>query len=433
MFNCGFYPDRNQEEIMKRHTLFAIFISFLLVAGFVGCGGESGEETPGVIKIGVLLPLSGSKANFGEMEKNSFQLALEEINAEGGINGRKIEFIYEDDMGKPDVGRTGMEKLILQDKVPLVTGGYSSSVTFSAAQVAQKYRVPFLVNTGSVDKITEPESFNLTVNDADKFYIYRLNPPVSEYAGSLSTFLSDVVKPASVFILHENTAFGSKATESFAKSCKEMGIEVKGSESYAEGTVDFKPLLMKVKESGAELVYMTSYVMDAAMLMKQSRELKLYPGLFVGNGAGYTMPAFKENAGVASEKVISSTLWHQTLPIPGAQEYYDKYTAKFGSGKPPDYHGAEAYAAAYVIKDTLTRAKKYDAQSLKKALAETDVMTAFGPVKFTSYGKKINQNRLSSYVVQWINGAMHLIWPVKLADTPYVYPINWAKEWRQEE
>lgn len=418
---------------MRRFHFVAMLFFILLIIGFSGCGTESRVTNSNVIKIGVLLPLSGSKANFGEMEKNSFQMAMEEINNSGGINGMKLAFIFEDDMGKPDVGRTGMEKLILQDKVPLVTGGYSSSVTFSAAQVAQKYRVPFLVNTGSVDKITEPEAFNLTMDDGDQFYIYRLNPPVSEYAGSLNQFLSEVVKPSSVFILNENTTFGSKATQSFSKSCQEMGIEVIGTESYTEGTVDFKPLLMKVKESGAELVYMTSYVMDAAMLMKQARELKLYPGLFVGNGAGFTMPAFKENAGIASEKVLSSTLWHQSLPIPGAKEYYDKYVAKFGQENPPDYHGAEAYAAAYVIKDTLDRAQAYDSESLKKALDRTDIMTVFGPVKFVSYGKKIHQNRLSSYVVQWINSTMHLIWPKKLADTPFVFPIDWPKEWRQKE
>lgn len=419
---------------MKRiYFVFAgLFLSLVLLTAFSGCGKEEVKEKPPVIKIGVLLPLSGSKATFGEMEKNSFQLALKEINNAGGIKGKHLEFIYEDDMGKPDVGRTGMEKLIKQDKVPLVTGGYSSSVTFAAARVAQKHRVPFLVNTGSVDRITEPEAYDLTTNDGDKFYIYRLNPPVSEYAVSLNQFLSQVVKPKSVFILNENTTFGSKATQTFSESCQEIGIEVKGTEAYAEGTVDFKPLLMKVKESGAELVYMTSYVRDAAMLMKQARELKLYPGLFVGNGAGYTMPAFKENAGIASEKVLSSTLWHQTLPIPGAKEYYDKYVAKFGDRNPPDYHGAEAYAAAYVIKDALTRAEGLDSESIKKALGKTDIMTAFGPVKFVSYGKKIHQNKLSSYVIQWINGSMHLIWPKNLADASYVYPIDWAKEWQQK-
>jgi branched-chain amino acid transport system substrate-binding protein len=405
----------------------AVGLSILFMMVFVGCGGKEDGE----IEVGVLLPLSGSMARFGEMEKNSFQLAREEINNAGGIKGKRLRFIYEDDTGKPDVGRMGMEKLIVRDRVPLVTGGYSSSVTFSAAQVAQKYRVPFLVTTGSVDAVTEPGAFGLTVNDGDRFYIYRLNPPVSEYAGSLDDFLKKVVKPVSAFILHENTTFGGKATEAFSMSCKRLGIEIKGVESYTEGTVDFKPLLLKVKGSGAELVYMTSYVMDAAMLMKQARELRLYPGLFVGNGAGYTMPAFKENAGIASEKVISSTLWHPSLPIEGAREYVKKYIAKYGGDNPPDYHGAEAYAAAYVVKDALERAERLDAGSLKKALDKTDMMTVFGPVKFVSYDKKIHQNKVSTYVVQWIDGQMKLIWPAELADAGYVFPIDWQKEWRQ--
>lgn len=409
---------------MKKATLLT---ALLVLGALVLSSCAKQENSP--VNVGVLLPLTGAKAKFGEMEKNSFELALAEINAAGGVNGRMLEFIYEDDTGKPDVGRMGMEKLLTRDQVPLVTGGYSSSVTFSAAQVAQKYKVPFLVVTGSVDKITEPEEFGLTVNDGNKFYIYRLNPPVSEYASGLEGFLEQIIKPKTAFIINENTTFGSGGTEEFKKSCEKLGIEVVGIEQYAEGTVDFKPMLMKAKETNADLIYMTSYVMDAAMLMKQSKELKLAPQMFAGNGAGFTLPAFKQNAGTASEKVVSSTLWHQSLPLKGAMDYYNAYIAKHGADNPPDYHGAEAYAAAYVIKDALERAKDYSPEAIKSALDGTDMMTAFGPVKFSSYGKKIHQNKMETYVVQWIDGAMRLIWPQSLSDAKYVFPVDWNAEW----
>ncbi len=409
---------------MKR--ILIISLSLLVLFGsFSGCG----KKEAGPIKIGILLPLTGSKAKFGEMEKNSFEMAKDEINAAGGINGRPLKFVYEDDTGKPDVGRMGIEKLISVDKVPLVSGGYSSSVTFAAAQVAQKYRTPFLICTGSVDKITQPEDFGLSTADSDKFYIYRLNPPVSEYSSGLEGFLTNVVKPKSVVIFHENTTFGTKGAGSFKKSCEKLGFDVKAVESYTEGTVDFKPLLMEVKKYNPDIVYMISYVMDAALLMKQSKELQLSPELFVGAGAGYTMPAFKENAGVASEKVVSATLWHQTLPIPGATKYFNDYVAKFGDKSPPDYHGVEGYAAAYVVKDALERAKTLDPEGIKAALDKTDMMTAFGPVKFTSYGKKIHQNKMETYVVQWIDGDLKLIWPKNLANADYAFPVDWAKEW----
>ncbi len=411
---------------MKFGKLLIALLSVSFLFSFNGC---SKKET-GPIKIGVILPLTGSKAKFGTMEKNAYELAKAEINAKGGINGRKIDFAYEDDTGKPDVGRAAAEKLINVDKVPMLAGGYSSSVTFAAAAVAQQYRTPFLVNTGSVDKITQPAAFNLTTKDGDKFYIYRMNPPVSEYASGLETMLSQVIKPKTVFLIHENTTFGTKGAKSFAKTAAKLGIKVLGTEAYSSGTVDFKPILLNAKKVKPDMVYMISYVMDAAMLMKQARELNFQPKLYVGAGAGFTMPAFKENAGKASEGVFSATLWHQTLPIPGAKAFYDNYIKKYG-GDGPDYHGAEAYSAAYVVANVLKRCNgNYSKENIKKALDKTDMMTAFGPVKFTSYGEKIHQNKMTTYVVQWQNGALKLVWPKNLANAPIYYPIDYKKIWK---
>jgi len=369
------------------------------------------------IKVGIVLPLTGSQAAFGEIEKLSFDLALEEINAAGGVNGKKLEFLMEDDTGRPEVGRSVAEKLITKDKVVMLGGGYSSSVTAGLAGVAQQSRIPFLINTGSADDITEKRWD----------YVFRLNPPASEYSSGVEEFLSEVVKPQSVAILYENTKFGTSSAKAFSESCEKLGIKVVLNEGYEHGGIDYKPILIRVKQLNPDIVYMVSYVMDAALLMRQSRELKLTPKLFIGGGAGFTLPEFKENAGVASEKVVSATLWHEVLPLPGAQEYFDKFKAKFN--KDTEYHGAEAYAAAYVIADVLKRAKSSSPQDIKQALSETDMMTVFGPVKFVSYGKKTNQNKLTTYVVQWQGGDLKLIWPKDLANATYAYPVDWLKEW----
>jgi branched-chain amino acid transport system substrate-binding protein len=357
-------------------------------------------------------------------------MVKEKVNHSGGISGKRLEFIYEDDTGKPDVGRAGAEKLININKVPLIAGGYSSSVTFAACAVAQQYKVPFLVNTGSVDKITQPVDFNLTTNDGDKFFIYRLNPVVSEYASGLESLLSEVVKPATVYILHENTAFGTEGAASFNSLAEFLGIKVLGLKSYSAGAVDFKPLLQIVKKAKPDMVYMVSYIMDAALLMKQSREINFMPELFVGAGAGFTMPAFKDDAGPASNMVVSTTLWHQSLPIKGAEEYYYDYVKKYG-GEGPDYHGAEAYAAGQVVVDALNRCNgDFTPAKIKSALDSTNLMTVFGPVRFTSYDNMIHQNKMSTYVVQWISGKLRLIWPRKLANEDFHYPINWRAEWK---
>jgi branched-chain amino acid transport system substrate-binding protein len=161
-----------------------------------------------------------------------------------------------------------------------------------------------------------------------RFRVFRLNPPVSEYASGLESFLSTVVKPKTTVILYENSLFGTKGAAAFEKSCKKLGIEILFKESYDSGAVDFKPMLAKVKQADPDLVYMISYVLDASLLMNQSMQLQMNPGLFVGAGAGFTLPEFQANTGKAGEKVVSATLWHQTLPLPGAREYYENFKAK---------------------------------------------------------------------------------------------------------
>jgi branched-chain amino acid transport system substrate-binding protein len=393
-------------------------ICFLVVLAFVTsivCPGLGFAEK-GAIKIGVVLPLTGKQAKFGEIEKKSFELGLAEINKAGGVKGRPIELIIEDDTSKPAVGRSAVEKLISRDKVIALGGGYSSSVTFAMCGVAQQRKVPFLVNTGSADKITE-QGWN---------YIFRLNPPVSEYPQGLKSFLKQVAKPKTVAILYENSLFGQSGSKKFAQLAEKMGMKVLMKEGYEAGAIDFKPLLVKTKAAKPDLIYMISYVMDAALLMRQSMELDINPKLFVGGAAGFTLPEFAKNAGAAAENVFSATLWTPSVPYPGAKQYYDKFMKKYGS--PTEYHGAEAYAAIYVIADALKRAKTLTPEGVREALTKTDMMTAFGPVKFVSYGKKKQQNSLPTYLVQWQKGKLQTVWPKAVATKPYVYPVpHWKK------
>jgi len=108
-------------------------------------------------------------------------------------------------------------------------------------------------------------------------------------------------------------------------------------------------------------------------------------------------------------------------------DYFKKFQAKYK--KDTEYHGAEAYAAAFVIADALKRAKSMKNTDVKEALQKTDLMTVFGPVKFVSYEKFTNQNKLATYVVQWIKGELELVWPANLQTKKLVYPVDWLKTW----
>jgi branched-chain amino acid transport system substrate-binding protein len=400
---------------MKRSKI--LFLGLALAIAFSLVAGTTPVWAADSVKVGIVLPLTGSLAKFGEIEKQSFEMALEKINAAGGINGKQLELLIEDTTGRPEVGRSVVEKLITKDKVIMIGGGYSSSVTYATAGVCQQERIPFLINTGSADKITT----------SGWDYIFRLNPPASKYAGSVESLLSSVIKPKTVAILHENSLFGTSGAKAFEKTCKKLGIKVLLKEGYEHGGIDFKPVLVRVKQLNPDVVYMVSYIMDASLLMKQAKELKLTPKMFIGGAAGFTLPEFKENAGVASDKVISATLWHEVLPFPGAMDFYNEFKAKYN--KSVDYHGAEAYAACYVIADVLKRAKSFGRDDIRQALLATDMMTVFGPVKFGTWGKMKNQNKASTYVVQWLDGKLELVWPKDLATKPFAYPVDWLKIW----
>ena len=392
---------------MKKRTVWLSAAMFLAMAGLgtVAVAGQEGAP----IKVGVVLPLTGAQQKFGEIENNSFLMGMEEINAAGGVNGRPIELLIEDDKSKIDIGRSAAEKLILQDKVIVLTGGYSSDVTFAMAAVAQHRKVPFLITTGAADEITEL--------GAD--YVFRLNQPVSEYARALTEFLQQVVKPKSVVILYEKSLFGQSGSREFAEQAFELDWKILMNEGYEAGTVDFKALLTKAKSAKPDVVYMISYVKEAALLVQQSKDLGLKPKVFAGAAAGFTLPEFRKLAGDAAENVYSATLWTPQVYYPGAREYYSNYMKRFGTET--EYHGAEAYASIYVVADALKRAKDLTPKGVREALAKTTMMTAFGPVKFTSYDKKTQQNSLPTYLVQWQKGVLETVWPQIVATKAYIY------------
>ena len=396
-------------SVVKR--LLSVCLTLALVAS-VGSAVALADS----IKVGVLLPLTGAQAKFGEIEKRSFEMALEEINAKGGVNGKKIELIFEDDTGNPSVGRSAVEKLISREQVSVITGGYSSSVTAASVPVAQQYKVPFLICTGSADDITE-RGYD---------YVFRINPPASEYADAVQSFMKEVAKVKTAAILYENTQFGQSSSKSVEKDLEATGVKVVIKEGYQAGAIDFKPILTKVKAANPDLLYMISYVMDASLLMRQSKELGINPQLFVGGGAGFTLTEFQKSAGDAADLVYSATLWAETLPFPGAKEYFNNYKKKYKEDT--EYHGAEAYAAMYVVADALKRAKSITPKDVRDALAATDMMTAFGPVKFVSYGKKTQQNKLDTYLVQWQKGNLEAVWPEKIKTKKYIFPTpHWDK------
>jgi branched-chain amino acid transport system substrate-binding protein len=394
---------------MKR---LSIFVTLIFIVSLFSVSAYAQE----VLKLGIPLPLTGTNAKFGEIEKKSYQIAMQEINAKGGIKGKKVVLEFEDSQGKPEVARSIVERLVDVKKQPVVFGEYSSSCSKAIAAVAEERKVPYLVVTGATDDITQQRYK----------YVFRLNPTNAYYAKGLMSFLDTVVKPKTIAILYESSDFGTSGAEDMVHQAKKAGMQVLVKEQYEKGAVDFRPILSKVKAAKPDVIYMVSYVMDAALLMRQIKELRIDAKLYAGGAAGFAIPEFIQNAKEASELVMTATLWSPQIAYPGAKEFAEKYKKLYKDY--PSYHGAEAYSALYVIKDVLTRAKSWKSEDIRAAFKSTKMMTAFGPVKFEDKEGYTNQNFMDTLVMQVIKGKHETIWPQKYASAKYVYPIP---KWRE--
>jgi branched-chain amino acid transport system substrate-binding protein len=388
---------------------------FFIACLFLLWGIPQVAETQDKVVVGIPLAITGIHAKFGEQHHNGYKLALEEILAQGGIRkgafkGKKLEFQFEDEEGKPDKGKAVTEKLITRDNVPMIMGGYSSSEVFAIAGTTAQYNMPFLSPSGAADDITQKGWKN----------VFRLNQPASEYCSGLQDFMLKNVKPSSMVILFENTLFGTSTAKAMKEWCEENKIKVMMFEPYEAGAPDFKPLLTRVKMANADVIFMVSYIMDAVLLTRQTAELDIDSKLFCGGAAGFALPEFTKGVGKLGEGVMTAVLWSNDVKYPGAQKFFDTFSKKFNLA--PTYHGAEAYSAAYVCRDVLERTKSLSKEDLIKALSETDMVTIFGPVKFVNYKKFTNQNKVPSLVVQVIKGKHETILPPEAASTKFVYP-----------
>jgi len=385
--------------------IFLLLISISLPPGNIWAAAP--------VKVGVLLPLTGSQARFGQIEKRSFLLGFEEINAAGGVNGKKIELIFADTQGNPDAGRAAIEQLIRRDRVLLIGGGFSSAATWAAISIAQKNKIPFLVNSASADKITE-QGWE---------YIFRLNQPQSERLDAVASFLTGVAgEIRSVAIVHANSLEQAAAARQFSKMAEALGLNQVFREGFAAGSDDFRPLLTRMQTGNPDLIYaVTDRAKDAALLARQLKELELNPKLFIGGGDGFVAPEFALQAAEASDHIVCTARWSPRLPYRGAGAFNEKYITRYKT--PPGHYGAEAYAAIAVIADTLHRSKVPAPKNVRNALAETRLMTVLGPVKFISYKQKIRQNQVPAFLLQWLNGQAEVVWPKQLATHKLVYPI----------
>jgi len=359
--------------------------------------------------------LHSEKYTYAAMMRNSIEMALEAINREGGVKGRPIKLIYADDQGKQKTGETAVKDLVENTGVAMLVGGYQSSNTVHMARMAERLNTPFLVCTAADDRITQRKWKN----------VFRMNPPAKGYTNGLEDFFLKKIKPKSMAIVYENSPYGTSGAMRMMWFCRGNDIDLRAIEPYHKERLSpgyFQRIVDRLEGDPTDVIYMVSYLRDAALLVKTIRGSKI-KSLLCGGAGGFTSHKFINATGNQAHHLLTATLWTPQLHYPGTKEYYNRYIKKHSTA--PDYHGAEAYSVLLVAADALRRADSYRPESIRAALERTDMMTPFGPVKFASYEKFERQNSLPTQVLQIIKGRFECVWPDDLASSQFISPPNW--------
>jgi branched-chain amino acid transport system substrate-binding protein len=379
------------------------------------------------LKIGAPQPMTGADAPFGDKFKKAYTLAVDEINEKGGVNGKKLEIVIEDHQAKNALAATIAEKLVTQQQVLVMTGGRASGQAVEIASVCQRMKTPYLVDHPSADIITA-KGFE---------WVFRNNPTGSIYPQAFNKFITDVpgAMPKSAAVIYDNTVFGKTIANSAMSFLKSKNVPIVADEAYAVNTLDFKPLMTKVKASNPDYFLMVAVsTTDAILLTRHAKEIGIKPRAFVGFGGGFGVADFPKQLGPLAENVFSSAAWSGNPNDPETKAFYEKFQKKYGIQ--PKEHEVEGYAAIYIIADAMKRAKltgdvAKDRDAIRQALLQTDMKTVFGKVKFGNYKGPLgdeytNQNVHSpehSVLAQWSkDGKLLNVYPQENAETKFTFP-----------
>ena len=329
-----------------------------------------GATTTGPIVVGMYGSLTGDGASFGVSSREGTELAVDEVNTAGGLlGGRRIQLLVEDDQSRPDEATNAVTKLITQDRVIAVLGEVASRRSLAAAPVAQRYQVPMITPSSTNERVTE-------VGD----YIFRvcfIDPFQGEV---LAKFAFNDLKARRVAILKDTQEdYSVGLTESITRHFTAMGGQVLDPVSYGGDDSDFRAILTRVRSQKPDVIFATGYYPEAAIIVRQARELGLTMPILGGDG--WVGDALK-NGREALNNTFISNHYSGDNPAPVVQNFVKAYRARFG--RDPDSIAALAYDSVKVLVDAITRAGSTEGQKVRDALATTNVAGVTGQLRMNA-------------------------------------------------
>ena len=374
-----------------------------LALGVAALGVPAAAQGP--IRIGASLSLTGTYAKLGKNQHEGYQLCIKDLNAKGGVLGRKAELVVYDDQSLPATAVRLYEKLITEDKVDAVMGPYSSPVTEAAANVTEKYKKVMVA----------PLAATTSIFKKGRKYIFMVISPAEVYLEGLVDMAAKRGLKT-VAVVNEDTLFSKAAASGAVELAKKKGMQVVYTEAYPKGNTDFSALLTKVKAANPDVVAAATYFDDAVALTRQMKELNVNPKMY-GVTVGGDLPEFYDTLKQNAEYIYGATQWEPTLPYPGNQEFFETYKKDFGHE--PSYHSAAGYAGCVVYAEAVKRASSLDADKVREQLLKLETKTMFGEYKVDADGFQVAHKMVT---FQWQGEKKVTVWPDDLAQAKPRFP-----------
>ncbi len=369
-----------------------------------------GRAAAAPVKVGFVNSVTGPEAPIGEALTNGVDLAMDDLKKKGV----EIQLLRQDDGGKPQVAMSALEQLASGDDVVAVVGPYASAPANAIAKLAEQYKVPLLIPVASKEDITR-QGYQ---------WVFRLNAPAHNYADDLIDAALAFGKPKTIAFIYESTDFGTSVATLGKAYAQQKGLKIVGDEAYQKGAADYRSTLTKLRAANPDLVLMVSYVADAVLLMRQSREVGLKPMAFLGGGAGFDTTQFQNEKDISND-VYCVTQWTPDNGAPGSADFAKRYEARFG--KRPTYHAATAYEAMMIMGDAVQKAGG-DRKKIRDLLASGSWTGIMGSVKFETFEGFTNQNKHQMVVFQYQKDKTVTVFPPQAAKGKPVWPFpGWGR------
>ena len=400
------------------HTMGLAVAAAVVALGAFAAGSPLWAEENKEIRFGASLALTGRMATEGRLVKDGYDFMAKHINEAGGIpigdDHYQISIVYYDDESDPSTGARLVERLIVEDQVDFLLGPYSSSVTFPASSVAERHQVPMVLAHAAATNIY----------DRGYYYIFATLNTIDQYFGNIIDMAVGLdPRPQTLALLAEDALAPQLAAEAAAERAREHGLEVIYHESYPTETTDFSSILAAIRAQDPNIFLAAGYTADMIVVTRQAHEMGLTPDLF-GLLLGPTLPGFTEALGEDADYVLEPVQWSSHLPWEDevfgwtAADYARMFEEEFGYE--PDYHPPLSSAALMVYYHALKEAGTLDRQAARDAIANTDIMTFYGPIRFDEKGRNVGKGMA---VIQLQDLQPQVVYPDDVAEGELIYPM----------